>query len=116
VKVELLYLDGCSNWRLTEERLITALRLANRSHVTVVRRRVDTDEQAAALGFVGSPTVLIDGRDPFVSRVRRGWSSWWRWLLDGRSGRLNGDVTGIDRPLRPSKWTDRRVRRDHAVS
>jgi hypothetical protein len=67
VKVELLYLDGCSNWRLTEERLITALRLANRSHVTVVRRRVDTDEQAAALGFVGSPTVLIDGRDPFVT-------------------------------------------------
>ena len=67
MKVELLYLDGCSNWRLTEERLITALRLANRSHVTVVRRRVDTDEQAAALGFVGSPTVLIDGRDPFVT-------------------------------------------------
>jgi hypothetical protein len=31
VKVELLYLDGCPNWRLTEERSITALRLANRS-------------------------------------------------------------------------------------
>jgi hypothetical protein len=67
VKVELLYLDDCPNWRLTEGRLTTALLLANRGNVTVVRRRVDTDEQAAALGFVGSPTVLVDGRDPFVT-------------------------------------------------
>jgi hypothetical protein len=67
VKVELLHLDDCPHWRLTEERLTAALRLANRPEVAVVRRRVDTDEQAAALGFVGSPTVLIDGRDPFAT-------------------------------------------------
>jgi hypothetical protein len=67
VKLELLYLDGCPHWRLTEERLMRALRLANRPDVAVVRWRVDTDEQAAALGFVGSPTVLIDGRDPLAT-------------------------------------------------
>lgn len=63
----MLYLDRCPNWRLTEERLIMALRLANRPDVTVVRRRVDTDDQAVALGFVGSPTVLIDGHDPLAT-------------------------------------------------
>jgi hypothetical protein len=67
VKVELVYLDGCPQWRLTEQRLMRALRLVNRPEMTVARRRVDTDEQATALGFVGSPTVLIDGRDPFAT-------------------------------------------------
>jgi len=67
VKVELLYFDGCPNWRLAEERLTSALRLANRPDVTVVQRRVARNGQAAALGFVGSPTVLVDGRDPLAT-------------------------------------------------
>ena len=33
----------------------------------MVRRRVETDEQGAALGCIGSPTVLVDGRDPFAA-------------------------------------------------
>jgi hypothetical protein len=67
MKVELLYVDDCPNWRLTEARATTALLLANRADMRVVRRRVDTDEHAAALGFVGSPTVLVDGRDPLAT-------------------------------------------------
>jgi hypothetical protein len=27
---------------------------------------VETSDQAEALGFIGSPTVLVDGRDPFA--------------------------------------------------
>ena len=30
---------------------------------------VATGEEAADLGFVGSPTILIDGKDPFVRSV-----------------------------------------------
>jgi hypothetical protein len=67
VRVELLYLDDCPSWRLAEERLTAALRLANRPDVRVVRRRVATEEQATALGFFGSPTVLVDGRDPLAT-------------------------------------------------
>ena len=67
VRVELPYLDGYPNWRLTEERLTTALRLANRPEVPVVRISVETPDQAVELGFVGSPTVLIDGRDPLAT-------------------------------------------------
>jgi len=31
-----------------------------------ILERVETDEVAERLQFVGSPTVLIDGRDPFA--------------------------------------------------
>jgi hypothetical protein len=65
VRVELLYFDDCPNWRFAEALVNKALRLVNRSDVSVVRRRVETEEQAVQLGFVGSPTVLVDGRDPF---------------------------------------------------
>ena len=61
----MLYFDDCPNWRSTEALVNEALRLVNRSDVSVVRRRVETEEQAVQLGFVGSPTVLVDGRDPF---------------------------------------------------
>ncbi len=67
MKVDLLYFDECPNWRSTEELVTTALRLVNRSEVPVIRRRVETEEQAVELGFVGSPTVLVDGRDPFAT-------------------------------------------------
>jgi hypothetical protein len=30
-------------------------------------QRVDTPEQAERMGFRGSPTILIDGRDPWAS-------------------------------------------------
>lgn len=60
----LLYFDGCPHWGTLEDRLRSALRLAGR-HDAVERRKVETFEEAEALGFPGSPTVLIDGRDPF---------------------------------------------------
>lgn len=65
MSVELLYFDGCPNWKLTYERLREALQLAGRSD-EVSYRRVETPEQAQDLGFHGSPTVLIDGRDPLA--------------------------------------------------
>ncbi|MDQ6873823.1 MAG: thioredoxin family protein [Actinomycetota bacterium] len=65
MSVELLYFDGCPNWRLTDQRLREALRLAGRCD-EVVYRRVETAEQAVDLGFHGSPTLLVDGRDPLA--------------------------------------------------
>jgi hypothetical protein len=67
MKVELLYFDGCPNWTLADERLAKAARLASRGDLTVHRRRVDTEEDAIAVGFSGSPTILIDEKDPFAT-------------------------------------------------
>jgi hypothetical protein len=66
VDVTLLYFDDCPNWQVADERLRQALGLAGRDDVHVERRLVVTPDQAEAAGFRGSPTVLINGRDPFA--------------------------------------------------
>jgi hypothetical protein len=63
---QVLYFPGCPNWRAADERLREALMLAGREDVRVQHRQVTTAEEAEAAGFRGSPTVLIDGRDPFA--------------------------------------------------
>ncbi len=67
MEVVLLYFDGCPTWRVTEQRLTQALALAGAPDTPVTRRQVTTPEEAERLAFRGSPTVLIDGRDPFAA-------------------------------------------------
>lgn len=67
MRVELLYFDGCPNWTVAEERLHEALRSVDRDDVRVTRVRVGSAEEAEDLGFVGSPTIRVDGVDPFAS-------------------------------------------------
>jgi hypothetical protein len=66
VDVTLLYIDGCPNWEVAGERLREALARAGRDHVRVEHRLVTTAEQADAARFRGSPTVLVNGQDPFA--------------------------------------------------
>ena len=71
-KVELLYFDGCSGYRKAEQSLKDALsREGVRSEVELVT--VNTDEEAGALEFPGSPTVRLDGRDLFPMNEREDW-------------------------------------------
>jgi hypothetical protein len=67
VPIELFYFEGCPSWQVAEERLTDALHTLRRGDVTVVRRLVGTAEQAVDVGFTGSPTIRIDGTDPFGS-------------------------------------------------
>jgi hypothetical protein len=68
LRVWLLYFDGCPNWRMVDERLREALARIGRADVTLQYRVVATPEEAEAVGFRCSPTVLVDGRDPFLDR------------------------------------------------
>lgn len=62
VDVELLYWDGCPSY--PEARELLAEVLAARGVEAEIRmREVTTDAEAETLGFLGSPTILIDGRD-----------------------------------------------------
>lgn len=64
MEITLLYFDSCPNWRVADELLD---RLAHEHQdVTVHRRIVDTQEEAERVRFVGSPTILIDGVDPWA--------------------------------------------------
>lgn len=64
MEITLQYLDDCPNWRTTADRL---QRLVEEEHLdaTVSLELVDSVETAATRDFRGSPTVLIDGIDPF---------------------------------------------------
>lgn len=64
MKLELLYFDDCPNWNVAAERLDA---LAARRGLVVQRRLVANAEEAQAARFRGSPTILIDGHDPFAS-------------------------------------------------
>jgi hypothetical protein len=65
VDVRLLYVEDCPNWRLAAGRLREALADLGGEGPTVAYQVVRTAEEAARAGFRGSPTILIDGRDPF---------------------------------------------------
>lgn len=62
--VELLVVPSCPNERPAHE---LTLRVLEELHLTafVVTTIVETEQQAQERGFIGSPTILINGRDPF---------------------------------------------------
>lgn len=64
--VTLLYFDGCPNWKDTEEKVRQALEHLALPEGSLTLRRVHTTEEAERLSFHGSPTVLINGIDPFA--------------------------------------------------
>lgn len=63
--ITLQYFDGCPNWRLADERLREAL-AASGDDARVTYENIDTPRRADEAGFRGSPTILVDGRDPFA--------------------------------------------------
>jgi hypothetical protein len=71
MEVRLQYFDGCPSWETTYSWLREVLDELGQGAVELVLERVQTPEEAERLQFVGSPTVLIDGRDPFARSEAR---------------------------------------------
>ena len=63
MNISLLYFDGCPNWKQTDADLAS---LMTEYNLTITRQTVETIEDAERWQFRGSPTVLIDGTDPFA--------------------------------------------------
>lgn len=64
MEVVLLYVPDCPHRSLARDHVDNAL--ASIGLVAVVREQeIRTYEEAARLGMQGSPTILVDGRDPF---------------------------------------------------
>lgn len=61
-RVELLYFEDCPNWQMTDEHLRN---LAAEVGFEIEHRLIETPAGAEAVGFHGSPSILIDGKDPF---------------------------------------------------
>jgi hypothetical protein len=60
--IELFYWDGCPSYPEAEE-LMRAVLDAQHIEAEIELIEVRTQEDAETLGFVGSPTIRIDGRD-----------------------------------------------------
>lgn len=65
MELTVLAVPGCPNAPLLEQRLAEVL--SGRPGVTVSRRVIMDEAEAARQGMHGSPTLLVDGRDPFAS-------------------------------------------------
>jgi len=65
MQITLFYFEDCPNWKVAEERL-TAL-AAERPGIRVSRHLVDTPEEAERTRFHGSPSIQVDGVDPFAA-------------------------------------------------
>lgn len=65
MKITIQYFDGCPHWRLADERVRNVVRRLSRDDVKLDYELIDSPETAERVGFRGSPTILIDGRDPF---------------------------------------------------
>lgn len=64
MELTVLEVPDCPNAPLMAERV--AGLIAGRPGVTLTRRVVRDEAEAARLGMRGSPTLLIDGTDPFL--------------------------------------------------
>ena len=61
-RVTLQHFEGCPHWQTMYVRLREAMRAEGMADVEPLLERVETLEEAERLRFIGSPTVLVDGR------------------------------------------------------
>ncbi len=64
MEVALQYFDGCPNWETSMAHLVS---LQGEGHgFDIILQFIQTPEAAESVGFRGSPSVIIDGVDPFA--------------------------------------------------
>ncbi|MBC2644920.1 MULTISPECIES: alkylmercury lyase family protein [unclassified Rhodococcus (in: high G+C Gram-positive bacteria)] len=66
MRLEILQVPGCPNVALLEQRLENVL-ADQQSEVRISHRVIDDPAAAADAGMTGSPTLLVDGADPFAT-------------------------------------------------
>lgn len=62
--VTLYYFEDCPSWEVADQRL--QVLAAERPDLTVAHRLVETAAEADRVGFLGSPSIHLDGVDVFA--------------------------------------------------
>lgn len=60
-----MYFDCCPNWQVARTQLRHALDRLGRVDVPIREVQVEAADEGVSSGFVGSPTILVDGKDLF---------------------------------------------------
>jgi DNA-binding transcriptional LysR family regulator len=66
MRITLQYFDGCPNWQITHDHLNDLV--TEGLDAAIVYELIDSHEMAVSRDFRGSPTVLVEGADPFFDR------------------------------------------------
>lgn len=66
MEVTLQYFDSCPNWQVAEQRIKEAVK-EHGLDVSLSYQLIASPEDADRFGFHGSPSILIDGQDPFAT-------------------------------------------------
>ncbi len=69
-RIQVLHIDACPNWAETVTRTRQVLDALGLADTPVVPVLIGTEDEAAAVPFAGSPTILFDGQDLFPSDGR----------------------------------------------
>ena len=85
--IELLYFDGCPSWEKSLENLKAAL-AAEGLQAGIRLVRVEDDDQAAQMKFLGSPSFRVDGVDLWPEERQR-------YNLNCRVFGTPGGITGV---------------------
>jgi hypothetical protein len=81
IRIEIFYIAGCPNRRITEERVREVLRELD---LAAEVREVRVDPNFPTPGFLGSPTVHVNGIDIEPSARTSRWMGLnWRTYRDG---------------------------------
>jgi hypothetical protein len=67
MRIEVITVPDCPHRAAAVARVREALEAVGHSDVVVSERNVDDAAAARAAGMRGSPTILVDGADPFAS-------------------------------------------------
>jgi len=62
--ITLLYFEDCPSWKVAADHL--AVIAAERDDVRLTRQLVETPQDAEQVGFLGSPSIHINGIDVFA--------------------------------------------------
>lgn len=96
MKVELLYFEGCPTYRAAEDAVREAL-ASEGFEAEVALVSVETQEEVERLGFPGSPTIRVDGRDLFPVPERASWGLGCRVYAtpEGMSGSPTAEMLAV---------------------
>jgi hypothetical protein len=72
-RVAIRFFDGCPHWRTAYERMNEVSAEDGYEDVTLALETVESPEDAERLRFIGSPTILLDGEDPFAPDAAGGY-------------------------------------------
>ena len=64
--IVLRYSPGCPNWVEADHLMTEALQIVGSAGTTLTREVIETPEEAVAARFTGSPSIFINGVDPFA--------------------------------------------------